>query len=78
LGLAAGAALAIRIADGSGVAVARLWGDLVYPSSFGAPTLLGPAIAVLADAAFLVAFYAMALKVRGLDDLRETPVALGI
>lgn len=79
LALTAVVAAAIRGADIVGFAMAGLWGDIVHgvPSG-GDPTHLGPVVATLGTTAALCAIYAGLVRLRLLDDVRETPLALGL
>lgn len=87
-GLTIVVAIAIRAGDVAGLAMAEMWRDLVLPAPPLAPhpaltaataqTALGPVIAALGVAAALSAIYAVLVRLRLLDDIRDTPLALGL
>jgi membrane protease YdiL (CAAX protease family) len=78
LALTAIAAVTIRGADVAGPALARMWAEIVGVSGRAAPSELAPLVAGLGTAAVIAATYAVLVRLRLADDVRETPLALGI
>jgi membrane protease YdiL (CAAX protease family) len=78
LGLAAFAAVAMKLASLAAVAMATAWAGVVFPVPTVGQTVLGPAIGALTTAGCLLLANALALRLGLFDDIRRTPLALGI
>jgi membrane protease YdiL (CAAX protease family) len=78
LAATAATALAIRLVDRAGPTLAGLWTDVVRAAVPGAPASLGPVVAALGATAALTTAYAALRRLDLVDDIRRTPLALGI